>query len=59
MVTINPYLNFMGNTEKAMNFYKQIDTTINVMIKIDVIFLSVPVFFLRNSYSLFASFVKS
>ncbi|RYG21654.1 MAG: VOC family protein [Chitinophagaceae bacterium] len=24
MITINPYLNFMGNTEKAMNFYKSI-----------------------------------
>ncbi len=24
MATINPYLNFMGNTEKAMNFYKSV-----------------------------------
>src|SRR6186713_384021 len=24
MVTINPYLNFSGNTEKAMTFYKSI-----------------------------------
>lgn len=24
MVTINPYLNFMGNTEKAMLFYKSV-----------------------------------
>ena len=24
MVTINPYLNFLGNTEKAMNFYKSV-----------------------------------
>jgi PhnB protein len=24
MTTINPYLNFMGNTEKAMNFYKSV-----------------------------------
>jgi PhnB protein len=24
MVTINPYLNFMDNTEKAMNFYKSV-----------------------------------
>jgi len=24
MISINPYLNFMGNTEDAMNFYKSI-----------------------------------
>lgn len=24
MVTINPYLNFMGNTEEAFNFYKAV-----------------------------------
>lgn len=24
MVTINPYLNFMGNTEEAFNFYKSV-----------------------------------
>jgi PhnB protein len=24
MATINPYLNFLGNTEKAMNFYKSV-----------------------------------
>jgi PhnB protein len=24
MISINPYLNFMGNTEKAMNFYKSV-----------------------------------
>lgn len=24
MATINPYLNFMGDTEKAMNFYKSV-----------------------------------
>ncbi|HTF27925.1 MAG TPA: VOC family protein [Flavitalea sp.] len=24
MIAINPYLNFMGNTEKAMSFYKSI-----------------------------------
>jgi PhnB protein len=24
MATVNPYLNFMGNTEEAMNFYKSV-----------------------------------
>ncbi|MDR3667265.1 MAG: hypothetical protein P4L35_10525 [Ignavibacteriaceae bacterium] len=24
MATINPYLNFMGNTEEAFNFYKSV-----------------------------------
>lgn len=24
MITINPYLNFLGNTEEAFNFYKSI-----------------------------------
>jgi PhnB protein len=24
MATLNPYLNFMGNTEKVMNFYKSV-----------------------------------
>lgn len=34
MVTINPYLNFMGDTEKAMIFYKSIfGGTFNVMQK--------------------------
>ena len=30
MVTINPYLNFAGNTEEAFNFYKSVESVESV-----------------------------